>query len=524
MTATRLAARLPDRARSPRTVSALIACLLVGYLVLGRGDEVRAEAGDEQDRAEIRVGSKAFTESVVLGEAVTQLLREGGAEVKHLAQLGGTQVLWKALLNGNIDVYPEYTGTLRLEILQDPKISSEAELRAALLEKGIRMSSPLGFNNTYALGMLESRAGPVRTISDLREHPDLKLGFSTEFMERPDGWPGMRAAYRLPHQQVQGLNHDLAYRGLESGAIDVIDLYSTDAEIEHYRLRVLADDAAFFPQYKAVLLYRDDLAARAPAGLAEMLQLEGRIDAEAMIALNSRVKLQHVPEPIAAADFLRESLGVHTEVEVESRTERLLRFTGEHLYLVLISATAAILFAVPLGILAARNPAIGQLTLGFTGVLQTIPSLALLVILIPLLGVGPAPAICALFLYSLLPIVRNTYAGLHEIPLDIHESAQALGLSSSARLSLIELPMASRSILSGIKTAIVINIGTATLGGFIGAGGYGQPIFRGLRLDRSDLILEGAIPAALMALAAQSGFELVERYVVPRGLRLKQQQ
>jgi osmoprotectant transport system permease protein len=138
--------------------------------------------------------------------------------------------------------------------------------------------------------------------------------------------------------------------------------------------------------------------------------------------------------------------------------------------------------------------------LALVSIVQTIPSLALLVFLIPILGIGAQPAIAALFLYSLLPIVRNTASGLTNIPLSIHNSAVALGLTSMRRLRLVEIPMASPAILAGMKTAAVINVGTATLGALIGAGGYGQPILTGIRLDNFNLILEGAVPAALLAL------------------------
>ena len=152
--------------------------------------------------------------------------------------------------------------------------------------------------------------------------------------------------------------------------------------------------------------------------------------------------------------------------------------------------------------------------------MQTLPALALLGFLLVLLHrIGFLPAVIALYLYSLLPIVRNTYTGLHDIPLHIRESAEALGLSAWARLYLVELPMASRSILAGIKTAAVINVGFATLGGLIAAGGYGQPIITGLNKGSNALILEGAIPAGLMALAVQSLFDLLEAAIVPRGLR-----
>jgi osmoprotectant transport system permease protein len=243
--------------------------------------------------------------------------------------------------------------------------------------------------------------------------------------------------------------------------------------------------------------------------------LEGRIRADDMIAMNARALLDHVPESSVAAEFLGLAHG-----EADGLLRRLWRRTVEHLSLVALSLAAAIALSIPLGILAFRRPRLGQVVLGAAGVLQTIPSLALLVFMIPLLGIGAGPAIVALFLYSLLPIIRGTHAGFAGIAPDLRESAHALGLPAGAVLSRIELPLASRAILAGIKTAAVINIGTATLGALIGAGGYGQPILTGIRLADTRLILEGALPAAALALLAQGLFDLLERAVVPRGLRL----
>ncbi|MGH6693441.1 MAG: glycine betaine ABC transporter substrate-binding protein, partial [Gammaproteobacteria bacterium] len=409
---------------------------------------------------EIAVGSKSFTENVILGELTAQLARGSGTTAVHRRELGGTQVLWNALRRGEIDLYPEYAGTIREEILAGREMRDDAALRAALGEQGIRLSEPLGFNNSYALGMKEQLAEElgIRTTSDLRSHAELRFGFSNEFMDRGDGWPSLRDRYRLPHSDVRGLDHDLAYRGLESGAIQVTDLYSTDAEIRYYGLRVLEDDLGHFPAYDAVLLYRGDLLGRAPEALAAVLGLEGRISAAAMIEMNGRTKLGRVPEARVAADFLAANFGLEAEVPEQSARDRFLRNTRAHLLLVAVSLTAAILIAVPLGIVAAKFARAGQAILGIVGIIQTIPSLALLVFMIPLLGIGDAPAIVALFLYSLLPIVRNTYAGLHDIPLPLRESAAALGLPAGARLWRIELPMASRAILAGIKTSAVINV------------------------------------------------------------------
>ena len=387
------------------------------------------------------------------------------------------------------------------------------------------MTQPLGFNNTYAIGMREARATAlgIETISDLLAHAEIPGGFSNEFMDREDGWPGLQAVYSLPQTRVRGLDHDLAYRALESGDIDFTDLYSTDAEIEYYNLRVLVDDREFFPEYQALILYRSDLESRAPDVVAQLKQLEGSIDATTMTQLNARAKLDKVAEPVVATDFLNAHILTDPilEVEQESRWQRIWKYTLEHLWLVIFSLCAAILVAIPLGILAARNERAGQIILGIVGVIYTIPSLALLVFMIPLLGIGGPPAMVALFLYSLLPIVRNTHSGLTDIPRPMHESAEALGLSSTTKLIDIELPLASRSILAGIKTSAIINIGTATLGALIGAGGYGQPILTGIRLDDTSLILEGAIPAALLALLAQLFFDGLERFIIPTGLRIK---
>ncbi len=473
--------------------------------------------GDEP----LRVGSKKFTESVVIGKNAAHLVRGAGFEIEHQREPGGSRILWNALRRGDVDVYPEYTGTLRQEILADRRLASDDDLRRALEEHELIGSAPLGFNNTYALGIRKDLASELslRRISDLAARHELTFGFSNEFLDRADGWPGLRDRYRLPQADVRGLDHDLAYRALAGGDLQVMDLYSTDAEIAYYDLLTLEDDLGYFPEYQAVLLWRRDL----PAPAAEALRrLEGRIDAGAMVTMNARAKLDRVPELEVAADFLEQTLDV-TRAPATATTgfaSRVLRRTREHLFLVLISLTAAVLIAIPAGIAAAHRPALGQVILGVTGVLQTIPSLALLVFMIPVLGIGAPPALAALFLYSLLPIVRNTHAGLTGIPSDLTESAAALGLPRSLRLRRIELPLAAPSILAGIKTSAVINVGTATLGALIGAGGYGQPILTGIRLDDVGLILEGAVPAAFLALVAQGLFDAVERVVVPRGLRL----
>jgi len=471
----------------------------------------------------VRIGSKQFTESVILGEIARLAARDAGVQAVHQRELGGTRILWKALQQGDIDAYPEYTGTLNHELLQDvPADADIATLRARLEPLGIGITDPLGFDNTYAIGMRQDEAArlDIRRISDLRAHPSLRLGFSNEFMDRGDGWPGLRRAYALPQTKVSGLDHVLSYRAVASGAVDAIDLYSTDAEIPYYHLRTLPDDRHYFPRYQAVFLYRLALERDEPAFVAALRRLAGRIDEQAMRTMNAAVKLDGRRDSAVAADFL----GTRVEAGRRGLWQRLRQRSVEHIELVASSLGLALALAIPLGIVAARRRRLGQLVIAATGVLQTVPSLAMFVFMIPLLGIGTWPAVAALFLYSLLPIVRNTHAGLVGIAPELMESAAALGLPRRVRLRRIELPLAMRSILAGIKTAAVINVGTATLAALIGAGGYGQPILTGIRLDSIPLILEGAIPAAVLALLVQGLFELVERWLTPRGLRLQARQ
>ncbi len=487
----------------------------------------------------LSVGSKKFTESVILSELLAQLVQNTGQPCTHRAELGGTQILWRALRLGEIDIYPEYTGTLREEVLRESDVESIDDIRAKLSEFGLRMSEPLGFENNYAFGMNKKRAAElgIRKISDLRRYPELIFRFNNEFMERGDGWPAVRKHYQLPQRNVRGIDHDVAYRLLAAGEIDLMELYTTDAEIAYYDLAVLEDDLGHFPRYAAAILYRAALERTHPGVVRAIRQLERRIDATSMIALNGRAKLERVPEPQVAADYLSENFDIHVTIDIETKTEKLVRFTREHLRLVVKSLIAAVLVAVPLGVLAAKTRTLGQTILSAVGIVQTIPSLALLVLLVQPLswsaeqfsalraigvsGLGEWPAMIALFLYSLLPIVRNTASGLQNIPPQLRESARALGLPRFARWRLIELPLASPTILAGIKTATVINIGFATLGALIGAGGYGEPILTGIRLDDYGLILLGAIPAAALALIAQVYFEIAERVVVPRGLCIR---
>ncbi len=492
---------------SPCRAAALVLSTLLAGLPVTR----------EMQAQRVTIGSKNFTESVLLGEIAMHLLQFHGLETVHRPELGGTRILWNALLAGDIDLYPDYTGTLIEETLVG-EVSGIEDLPAVLEGYSIYISAPLGFNDTYAMGMTRKRATElgIRTISDLRRFPELRFGFGNEFMDRHDGWPTLQAAYQLPQTFVRGMDHDLAYRGVASGTIDVTDLYSTGAEIALYDLVSLTDDKSHFPEYQAVYLYSMDLAERLPLVPEILRRLEGTISEETMTALNARALVASVPETTVAADFVNEHFELPEPIVAQPETvlARLWRHTVEHLVLVLVSLFAAVVVAIPLGIAAVKSPGIGSFILGTVGVIYTIPSLALLVFMIPLMGIGGPPAMVALFLYSLLPIVRNTHAGLLGISASLLESAEALGLPPLSRLLRIELPLAARSILAGVQTSAVLNVGTATLGALIGAGGYGQPILTGIRLGDTSLILQGAVPSALLALGVQGAFTLLEKAIL----------
>lgn len=465
----------------------------------------------------VRVASKTFTESYVLGEIVTQLLESRGLQVSRKLGLGGTLVTYEALRAGSIDVYPEYTGTLAQAVLGTPGMA-RAELDSALEKLGLHIGVSFGFNNSYAIAVREDLAQSLQLsrISDLRAHPHLTAIFSHEFLNRDDGWATLRQRYGLA-QDSAGIEHALAYDALERGQADITEAYTTDGELTGRAIRLLEDDLGFFPDYAAVLLVRTDL----PPTVHKALQdLAGVLDEQRMRELNHRVAIGGESPARVAGDFLRSRALVSAAAAPErGRTARIAANTLTHLKLTGIALLAACLVAIPAALMAFRVPGVGRALLYISGLLQTIPALALLALLIPVFGLGQLPAIIALFLYSLLPIVRNTLTGLFSVDPLLKEVATGMGLSDSQRLGLVELPLAVPMILAGVKTAAIVSIGTATLAAFVGAGGLGEPIISGLNLNNHRLILEGAIPAALLAIAVEFGFEFIERLAIPAHLR-----
>ena len=500
-------------------------------------------AGGEADRT-IVIGSKNFSESHLLGELMAQLVRaETDFEVEHKSGLGGTPYCWEGLVTGKIDLYPEYTGTAWSVVLKEPGTSSDP-LRTFLTVQArcrerfdVEWLAPLGFNNTYALAVARERAEElgIRRISDLVPHAgSIRAGFSIEFMNRADGWAGLQPHYGLEFAAVNAMEHSLAYEALASGAIDLTDAYSTDGKLVRYDLVVLEDDRGFFPPYHAAPVVRGAVVREQPEVARALERLAFRLTDERMTALNHAVEVEGRTFADVAAAFLAaeglvgdEGRSARSDANpagfarfFAARWRETLRLGLEHIGLTLAAVFLAALVAIPLGVAVARAPLAARLALGGAGVIQTIPSLALLAFLIaiPGLGLTARSAIVALFLYALLPILRNTATGLGGVDARLVDAARGLGLTERQILIRIQLPLATRTILAGLRTATVISIGVATLAAFIGAGGLGEPIVTGLYLNDTRLILSGALPAAGLALVADHGLGRLERRLVPRGL------
>lgn len=467
----------------------------------------------------IRVGAKHFNEGYILSEILSQLLESEGYKVERKFNLGGTLVCYEALINNEIDIYPEYTGTISEAILKQKEKIPIEELRKKLRETNLEISGEYGFNNTYALAVRNDLAdkSDITKISDLRDFPGLKFGLSYEFLNREDGWKNLAEYYELKQKPV-GLEHGLVYKAIEDKQIDLTDVYSTDGEIPKYNLKILQDDKGYFPKYNAVSFYKSSLDEKAKDITG---RIAGKIGENEMQNMNKQVLYENKSFAEVADNFLiknRLKGNILTEKKDESIIGQIFPKLIQHVKITLIALFFAILAAVPLGIFIYIYSSFSKPVLYIAGLLQTIPSIALLAFMIPLFGIGVLPAVIALFLYGLLPILRNTTIALFSVDPLLKEVAEGIGLTKYQKLRYIELPLSVPTILAGIRTSAVINIGTATLAAFIGAGGLGEFIVTGLALNNTKLILMGAVPAALLAVVTELFFEFAERLLIPKHL------
>ena len=523
------------------------ALVLLGLVVAGqarasaRGSTVHQDPVPGGDP--VVVGSKPLAESLILAEVYAQLLEARGIPVDRRTGLGSTEIVFQALLADEVDVYPEYTGTGLLVLLGD-SVGAEPDqvfprvARAFQDRWGLRWLPPLGFENSYAMSVRPGTADSLelRTLSDLADRgEELTAGLSPDFIGRDDGLLGLERSYGLGFGDVRPLLQAVKYQALAQGAVDVVDAYSTDGALDRYGLVTLVDDRDFFPPYEAAPLVGARLARERPEAVAALTELAGRLSVSRMRRANREAEVDGRPVEAVASDLLEE-LGLIERMSTYSagpvgpdtpsflaylwgRRSETLGLTWDHLVLVALSLGAAVIVAVPLGLGLSRIPSRAEGVIRGVGLLQTIPSIALLAFMIPALGIGTRPAVAALFLYSLFPIVRNTYTGVREADPAAVRAGRALGMTERQVVLQIRVPLAAPVIMAGIRTAAVINVGTATLAAFIGAGGLGDPIVSGLALSDTRLILSGAIPAAALALVVDAGLALVEQGVAPRGLR-----
>lgn len=518
----------------------LVPGLLLAALAPGASPQEAPPRPDIQEP--VVVASKPFGESYLLAEIFAQLLEARGIPVQRRPGLGSTEVIFGGLRQDAVDVYPEYTGTGLLAILGETPSGSAGDVFRRVSREfrsrwGVQWLPPLGFENSYAVSVRRSTADSLglETLSDLaREGGGLVGGFSPDFLGREDGLPGLKEAYGLELRDTRSLLQAVKHAALRSGDVDVIDAYTTDGLLADRGIVVLEDDLGFFPPYEAAPLVSARLSREVPEAMAALAQLAGQLDEPLMRSLNRRLEVEGEAVDVVARDALRGTGllgsagdpggagrprgGVGLPEYLWGRRDMVLTQTLRHLLLVGVSLLVAILVAVPLGLVLERARWGAEGVIRGVGVLQTIPSIALLAFMIPLLGIGVLPALVALFLYSLFPILRNTFTGVRDADAAAVDAARALGMTSRQLLLQVRLPLAAPFIMAGIRTAAVLNVGTATLAAFIGAGGLGDPIVAGLALTDSRLILSGAIPAALLALAVDVALGGVERAVVPRGL------
>ena len=491
------------------------------------------------------IGSKIFTENILLGEIIAQLLEQNyGFQITRKFNMGGTKLLFDALKTGSIDLYPEYTGTGYAMILKESKKLSPQATYTFVQKKFLKKyqmlwSPPLGFENTYVLALRknDSRFKNVSLNSDL-EHLDfpLKIASEHEFTERKDGWKLFKQSYKLKKATILSLNPSLMYTAIDNNKVDIIVSYSTDGRIQNYQLKTLKDDKNFFPSYLASYLTTKRLIKSQPELKEAFQALEGQISPQEMRELNRQVEQLKKSLPEVASHFLLKK-DLLKDIENKTKAQSLslsqesllsyyykkrgyfFKILKEHLILVFTALFLALLFSFPLSLWAVYNKRVEKLLFFFVNILQTIPSMALLGALIPFLGIGFTPAITALFIYSLLHLIRNIFEGIKNIDSHSVEVSAGIGLNQWQTLRNIQIPLAMPIIIAGVRTALILLVGTATLAAFIGAGGLGDPIFRGIATLDSRLIFMGAVPACVLALFLDKSLNLVEKLLISKGLQ-----
>lgn len=493
----------------------------------------------ERDK-QLVIGSKIFTENILLAEMLALLLEEKyGFKIVRKFNMGGTRLVFDSLKEGYIDIYPEYTGTGYTMLLKMSGETSPEEIykivQTEFLERfQLVWSLPLGFENTYTLAVRKSdpRFQQIVSISQLSGQSEkFRLAMDHEFAERQDGFQNFSEKYRMNFvkHNLFTMNSALMYSALDNKEVDMIIAYSTDGRIKAFNLKVFADDKSFFPSYSAAYLTRESVFKLWPEVPMAFKDIEGHIDEKEMIALNNQVDQLKYELSQTARNFLIEKKVLNKQIQTLnssnlidyylSQKSYFFKIFVEHLVLIFVSLFFALCFSIPMGVWAFYNSKVEKIVFSIVNTLQTVPSMALLGLLIPFLGIGFTPAVFALFIYSLLPLIRNTFEGIKNVDGSYVEASAGIGLTSWQILKFVQIPLALPVILAGVRTATVILVGTATLAAFIGAGGLGDPIFRGIATLDSRLIFLGAIPACFLAIVLDKSLAFLENLVISEGLK-----
>lgn len=448
---------------------------------------------------EIKIGAKKFTEGNISAYLILQELKKinKNLDIEVLENLGGTGIVTSAIKNKKIDIYIDYTGTLVNSFQTNYK-----NLEQTLYSHNIILGPNLGFNNSYGLAVKANNS--ISRISEISlKH---RVGISHEFFKRNDGYKYLSKAYDLQNVPVT-LEHSLLFQSLNSESLDVIEVYTTDAKILKNNLKVLSDDRDFFSRYDAVVLVNVEFYNKNKKMIDKLFtNIKERFTNKDIIEANYLVEIDGLRYDEAAGKLSGVKLLAKKK---ENVFFEILPYFLEHLKYLVITIFLCVLIGIPIGGFAAKSKAFERVSMTLISIFQTIPSLALLVFLIPLFGLGELTTIIALTLYGLLPIAKSTHSAISNIPKELSEFSDLIRMSKIQKFLLVEIPLAAPEILTGIKITSIATIGVTVIAAFVGAGGLGTLIVTGLSLNKTSLILKGAIPSALMALIVELFFQKI---------------
>lgn len=480
----------------------------------------------------IRVASRDFPESILLAEILSSAIEKySDYEVDRKFNLGGVKICFSAIENNELDIYQDYSGSLINNILgrksKDEYILDFLKTKI-YLDYGLKLSDELGFNNNFVLVANKSWAEKhkLKNISDLalklKNDPEFnpRVAFRADFIHRSDGYKSIKETYGIDFENLNVMEYNIAYANLKSNRLDLIDSFSTDPRLMDKDLVLISDDRSAFLKYDALYVYRSEILETYPELIKIFSKLESSLSDKTILDLNLQIASGKSYQEVANS-FL-DKIDLNSKpLKLSSRPipksllkENIEMFTKafyEHLLLSYGSFFLAAVFGIIIGVLISYDLKISKFVLALISSLQTIPSLALLALLIPVFGLGYKSALGALLVYALLPIIQNTFSGINSISSEYILLARSLALTEFQILKDIKLPMARNFILAGLKTSVVICIGTATLATFVGAGGLGDIIKAGIDLNSNYLIILGSAPAALLALFSSFVFSKLER-------------